>query len=124
MDNVFISIVGPEKDTARISNEVFSVLNKSMKVKIEPTCLARESVNQTPAWRFELSRILSQGHVHIINDAGRVNCDELLDLNRSIRALSGSYHPLVFRSNPDFLPDCEQITANYSLEYFLRDKSL
>ncbi len=111
MDLKFISIVGPEVETARIS-KLLATSNGAVRVKIEPTCLARESTNQMPSWRFELQRILSQGHANIVNDAGRVNCDSLLDLNRSVRALSSSYHPVVFRTSPDFLPDCEQITSD------------
>ena len=111
MDWKFITIVGPDVDTARIS-KLLATSNGAVRVKIEPTCLARECTNQMPAWRFELQRVMSQGLGHIINDAGRVNCDSLLDLNRSVRALSSSYHPLVFRTSPDFLPDCEQITSD------------
>lgn len=106
-----VSVTGPERDSRAATNELAREFPDAVKTQIQPSCLARESTNQTPAWRFELQRTMSTGKV-IVNDMSHTNCDEITDFTRSVRALSNSYHPLVFSTGPP----SECVTAQYSLE--------
>lgn len=90
-----ISVTGPERDSRAATNELVSEYTNAMRTQIQPSCLARETTNQMPAWRFELKRAMSTGKL-IVNDMGRANCDEITDFTRSVRALSNTYHPFVF----------------------------
>ncbi len=107
-----VSISGPERDTRSATNELMREFPDAVRTHIQPSCLARETTNQMPAWRFELQRALSSGKV-IVNDMSRANCDEILDFARSVRALSNSYHPFVFSIEPS---ECAQVNGIYSLE--------
>lgn len=107
-----VSVTGPERETHAATNELVREYPDAIKSQIQPTCIAREPVNQMPAWRFELQRAMTSGRL-IINDMGRSNCDEITDFARSVRAISSSYHPLVFSTQPS---ECTQINGHYSLE--------
>jgi hypothetical protein len=107
-----VSISGPERDTRSATNELMREFPDAVRTQIQPSCLARESTNQMPAWRFDLQRAMSSGKL-IVNDMSRVNCDEILDFTRSVRALSNTYHPFVFSTEPT---ECVQVNGIYSLE--------
>jgi hypothetical protein len=107
-----IGITGPESKTRSAANELAREFPDALRTQIQPSCLARETTNQMPAWRFELHRAMSTGKV-IVNDMGRANCDEILDFARSVRALSNTHHPFVFSTESS---GCAQVNGVYSLE--------
>lgn len=105
-----VSVTGSESHKA--TNELTRAFPDALKTNILPSCLARETTNQMPAWRFELQRVMSNGSL-IVNDMSRANCDEISDFARSVRALSNSYHPFVFSTEPS---ECPHINGVYTLE--------
>ncbi len=107
-----ISVTGPAERSRAATNELAHELPDALKTNIQPTCIARETTNQMPSWRFELQRVMSSGKV-IINDMSRANCEEITDFARSVRALSNTYHPFVFSTEPS---DCAQVNGVYTLE--------
>ena len=107
-----ISVTGPERQTRSATNELIREYPDAVRTQIQPSCLACEPTNQMPAWRFELQRAMSSGKL-IVNDMGRSNCDEILDFTRSVRALSNSYHPFVFSTEPS---ECVQVNAIYKID--------
>ncbi len=106
-----ISVTGPERDTRVVTNELAREFPEALKTNIQPSCIARETTNQMPAWRFELQRAMASEKM-IINDMSQTNCDEVLDFVRSVRALSSTYQPAVFSTGTP----SECVTAQYSLE--------
>lgn len=107
-----MSVTGPERQTRSATNELVREFPDAVRTQIQPSCLARESTNQMPAWRFELQRAMSTGKL-IVNDMSRANCDEILDFARSVRALSNTYHPFVFSTEPS---ECAQVNAIYKID--------
>lgn len=106
----FIHIIGAE--SKRAVDELGHEFPDFTRTSIQPTCIACERTNQMPTWRFEIQRSF-QNNTNVINNGGRANCDEITDLARSVRALSNSYHPLVFSTEPS---DCSQVNGTYTLE--------
>ena len=135
-NRLIINLVGNTKDIDSATYDITSILNKKnltyKTIKIYPTILSMQSNNKMPEWRFKLAEeILSSENV-IINKIGQVNCDEITDLNRSIRALSrDKFHTIVLRVDHDAisrcgskskLDECSQITSIFPLNAVFETK--
>jgi hypothetical protein len=98
---------------------ILKQLNISHKtINIHPTLLARQPNNNMPNWRVELRKELESPEDIIINKVNDVNCDELTDLTRSIRALSRRRDTYALFAKP-----VNNKKFQYPLEKFFSEKS-
>ena len=100
-NSYIINLVGDNNDVMINAMEIeliiksFGLSTKS--ISIVPTCLSSYTTNKLIPWRIDLEKELNNTNKHvIINKIGEVNCSELIDLNRSIRALNMFRHPYTF----------------------------
>ena len=61
-----------------------------------------------PEWRVQIHKEIRSNENIIINKVGRVNCDEITDLNRSISVLSRYRRPIALYVEPDAISKCQQ----------------
>lgn len=106
-NSCIINLIGSEKDVDQTTNEIKEIAESTYDlttkiVSIKPYCLSTYSTNQPVEWRINLEKILKTSNEHvIINKVGLANCDEITDLNRSVRALNSYYHPFAFLIDPN-----------------------
>ena len=126
-----INLIGSEDNVEQTANEInyIATISYGLSTKIisiVPSCLSLNPINKPLTWRVELEQILNTSNEHvIINKVGNVNCDEITDLNRSIRALNIFRHPLAFLINPNaktrhdvnysYFRNCSQINQVWPL---------
>jgi hypothetical protein len=102
-----INLMGSEDDVEQTANEIKQIAESTYgliakTVSIKPYCLSTYSTNEPIKWRVDLDNILKSSNENvIINKIGYANCDEITDLNRSVRALSNYYHPWAFLIDPN-----------------------
>lgn len=107
VNNLYIiNLIGSYHDidlTANEMNEIAKNFNLRTKfISIRPYKLSIHPNNREVKWRVELENILLSSDEHIlINKVGKSNCDEIADLNNSIRALDRYRHPWTFLIVPD-----------------------
>ncbi len=96
----FITIIGEEKivnDEVIQIEQIYKELGEKVKiVSITPTSLALTPDNKMPEWREKLLEEIKSDNSIIINKSKFISCDEITDLNRSVRALSRLTHPNAF----------------------------
>lgn len=135
-NRLVINLIGNAKDIDNATYDITAILNKKnlthKVITVYPTTLSMQSNNKMPEWRFQLAEeILSPENV-IINKIGQVNCYEITDLNRSIRALSRDrFHPIALIVDHDAisrcgskskLDECSQITSIFPLNAVFETK--
>lgn len=102
-----INLMGSEDDVEQTANEIKRIAESAYEltvktVSIKPHCLSTYSTNEPAKWRVDLDNVLKSSNENvIINKIGYANCDEITDLNRSIRALNNYYHPWAFLIDPN-----------------------
>lgn len=136
-NRLVINLLGDDDHVERATKDIISILDKKnishKVVSLHPTTLARQPNNEMPKWRFQIHEEMRTDKNVIINKIGHVNCDEITDLNRSIRALSSTRHPIALYVEPDtnrrnahclsftknssydFLNKCSQVTSIFPL---------
>lgn len=101
-----INLIGSDIDVEQSANEIKSIANSygltTKFISIKPYALATYPTNKPVDWRVNLEQILKTSNEHvIINKIGWANCDEITDLNRSVRALNMFRHPWAFLIDPN-----------------------
>lgn len=100
-----INLIGSDDDVEQTAYEIKRIAESAYEltaktVSIKPYCLS--TTNEPIKWRVDLDNILKSSNENvIINKIGYANCDEITDLNRSVRALSNCYHPWAFLIDPN-----------------------
>ncbi len=118
MNNSYvINLIGSDIDIEKTAEEMNSIAQSyglSTKIiSIKPYALATYPTNNPVDWRVNLEKILKTSNEHvIINKIGRANCDEITDLNRSVRALEMFRHPWAFLIDPNVKTRHESVLLN------------
>jgi hypothetical protein len=112
-NHLVINLLGNGKDIENATHDIISILDKKNLthkiIELRPIILSFLSNNKMPEWRFQLAEEMLSPENVIINKIGNVNCDEITDLNRSIRALSrGGRRPISLYVDPDAISRCKQ----------------
>ena len=108
-NSYMINLIGSDDSVNSTADEIKEIAEsyglKTKFVSIKPYCLSTYQTNGPVKWRVDLQNILSSSNEHVlINKIGHANCDEITDLNRSVRVLSGPYctrHPFAFLIDPN-----------------------
>jgi len=111
-NSIVVNLLGDEKHIDTAAHDITKILKKkdlSYKIiSLRPTILSLQSNNNMPEWRFQIDKEIRSDENIIINKVGRVNCDEITDLNRSIRALSHNRYPIALYVEPNAISRCQQ----------------
>ncbi len=111
MNNSYvINLIGSDTDVEQTANEINSIAQSygltTKFISIKPYAIniinPTYPTNNPVEWRINLEKTLKTSNEHvIINKVGRANCDEITDLNRSVRALGMFRHPWAFLIDPN-----------------------
>lgn len=116
-NSYIINLIGSDSDVEQTAIEIKSIAQSygltTKFISIKPYALSTYPTNNPVDWRVNLEQILKASNEHvIINKIGRTNCDEITDLNRSVRALDMFRHPWAFLIDPNVKTRHESVLLN------------
>ena len=125
-NSLVINLLGNDNHIDTAISDITNILqNKNLSYKVislRPTTLSFQPDNKMPLWRVQIDKEMKSNEHIIINKIGRVNCDEITDLNRSIRALNKYRQPVALYVEPfpiskhNYLFEkCPQVSAIFPL---------